>query len=103
MYIVQHKSGLFLEPGKKVITGLLIDDLNKEFSAVKDTPEKAELEDSLKSYLKNLKAENFTENENLNQILDMVKAAVKDSTITESELREISKNLKMKKTNERPE
>lgn len=103
MYIIQHRSGLFLEPGKKILTGFIKDDLNKEFSVVKDSPEKTELKNSLESYLKNLKAGNITGNEDINKIVDLVKQAVKDSVITASELKEISNNLKMKKSNERPE
>jgi len=103
MYIIQHRSGLFLEPGKKILTGFIKDDLDKEFSTVKDSPEKTELKNSLESYLKNLKAENIPGNDDLNRIFDLVKHAVKDSVITASELNEISNNLKMKKSNERPE
>lgn len=103
MYIVQHRSRLFFEPGKKIITGLLNDNLDKEFRYVKDTPEKARLKGMLESYVKSLKFESIPEDNKIDKIVALIKAAAKDSVITGSELDEISNNLNTKKNYERPE
>jgi hypothetical protein len=103
MYIIQHKSRLFFEPGKKMVTNLFMDKWDDEFKFVKDTPEKSELKKSLQTFLKDLKYENIPEDKELNNIVEMVKDAAKDSLITSSELKEISNTLKMKNENERPE
>ena len=55
LYIIQHKSELFSKPGKKIVTGVLINDMDKQLSSVRNTPEKIELRESLKSYLYSLK------------------------------------------------
>lgn len=103
LYIIQHKAGLFFEPGKKIVTNFFMDKWDDEFKFVKDTPEKAELKNSLESYLKELKYEDVPEDKELNKIFDIVKVAAEDSVITGSELKEISNNLKLKNKNERPE
>lgn len=103
MYIIQHKSGLFFEPGKKIFAGLLMDNWDEEFNYVKNTPEKIKLKNSLETFIKNVKYENIPEDSDLNKIVELVKNAVKDSLITDSELKEITDNLKIKMKNERPE
>lgn len=102
MYIIQHKSVLFFEPGKKIVAPLIIESLNDEFGYVKNTPEKIKLKEILDSFIRNLKYENAPDEKGINKIVDMIKAAAKDSIITDSELTEISKNLEMKKNYERP-
>jgi hypothetical protein len=103
LYIFQHKSRLFLEPGKKIVADLFINNWDDEFSYVKNTPEKTELKESLVSYIKNLKYEDIQEDNDLDKLFAMVNGAAKDSVITGGELKEILNNLKMKNKNERPE
>jgi hypothetical protein len=102
LYIIQHKSELFSEPGKKIVTGVLINDLDKQLSSVRNTPEKIELRESLKSYLDSLKIKDISEENELGKIFQMLKSATADSLISEEELKEISNNLKLIK-DERPE
>ncbi|HSD62556.1 MAG TPA: hypothetical protein VLB50_02125 [Ignavibacteriaceae bacterium] len=103
MYIVQHKSMLFFEPGKKIVAGLVMDNWKEEFGFVKNTPEKIKLKEMLHSYIKNLKYENAPDEKEIKRIADMIKTAARDSVITDIELGEISNNLKMKQDYERPE
>ena len=102
LYIIQHKSELFSKPGKKIVTGVLINDMDKQLSRVRNTPEKIELRESLKSYLYSLKIKDIPEDKELGKIFEMLKSVTTDSLISEEELKEISNNLKLIK-NERPE
>ena len=102
LYIIQHKSELFSKPGKKIVTGVLINDMDKQLSSVRNTPEKIELRESLKSYLYSLKIKDIPEDKELGKIFEMLKSVTADSLISEKELKEISNNLKLIK-NERPE
>ncbi len=103
MYIIQYKTGLFFEPGKKIVAGLIMDSWNDKFKYVKDTPEKIKLKHMLDSYIRNLNYENAPGDKEINKIVDLIKAAAQDSIITNSELDEISNNLKLKNNYERPE
>src|SRR5512135_2884200 len=78
MYIIQHKSVLFFEPGKKIVAPLIIESLNDEFGYVKNTPEKIKLKEILDSFIRNLKYENAPDEKGINKIVDMIKAAAKD-------------------------
>lgn len=102
LYIVQHKSELFFKPGKKIISGVFMDNWDKDFNFVKNTPEKSELRQSLKTFIDSLKMKDIPDEKELDKIALMVKAAAVDSIISASELKEISENLKLLK-NERPE
>jgi hypothetical protein len=102
MYIIQHKSELFFEHGKKIIAGTFLDNWNEQFNYVKDTPEKAELKNSLKTYIDSLKPKDIPDEKDIDNILNMVRSAASDSIISKDELRDISKKLTLLK-NERPE
>lgn len=102
LYIVQHKSELFFKPGKKIISGVFMDNWDKNFSFVRNTAEKSELKQSLKTFIDSLKLKDIPDEEKLDKIVNMVSAAAADSIISASELKEISENLKLLK-NERSE
>ncbi len=101
-YIIQHKSGLLFNNGKKMLTEVFLNDWDQSFAYVKNTPEKNELKDSLKTFLENIKIQNIPADKELNRIIKMVQNAAADSVISDSELELISNNLKSIK-NERPE
>lgn len=93
-YIIQHRSELFLEPGRKMITSVFNDDWNEKFNYVKDTPEKVELKNVLKKYLDSLKLKNIPDDKEINKITVMVQKAAADSLISKTELNEISQKLR---------
>lgn len=93
-YIIQNKSELILEPGRKVISRVFTDDWDKNFIYVKDTPEKNELKKVLKTYIDSLKPKNIPDDKEINAIAAMVQNAAADSIITDTELKEISQKLK---------
>lgn len=101
-YIIQHKSGLFFNHGKKLLTEAFMDEWDNDFDYVRDTPEKIKLEDSLRSFLDSLKLQEIPDDKKIDRITRMVRAAVTDSIISDSELKEITNNLKSIK-NERSE
>ncbi len=102
LYIIQHKSELFFEPGKKIIAGAFTEDWDKQFNFVKDTPEKSELRKTLKAYIDSLKINDIPDDNAVDRIAGMVKTAASDSIFSADEIKEISQKLKMIK-NERPE
>jgi hypothetical protein len=95
LYIIEHKSELFFNPGKKILTEVFMDNWETELNYVKDTPEKSELKKSLIAYIDSLKYDNIPEDTALDKIVEMVKLASKDSIITGSELEDISEKLKL--------
>jgi hypothetical protein len=95
MYIIQHKSELFFKPGKKIITGIIMDDWEHQFSFVKNTREKSELKNALETYIDSLKMQDIPDENEINKIAGMVKAAAADSIISSDELKEISKNIRV--------
>ncbi len=101
-YIIQHKSGLFFNPGKKIITEAFMNDWDNDFEYVRNTPEKNMLKDSLRLFLDSLKLQEIPDEKNIDRIAQMVSAAVADSIISDSELEVISNKLKSIK-NERSE
>jgi len=94
MYIIQHRSELFLEPGRKMITSVFNDDWDENFNYVKDTPEKNELKNALKAYIDTLKLKSIPDDKEINRIAGMVQRAAADSLITKTELKEISQKLR---------
>ena len=101
-YIIQHKSGLLFNSGKKMLTEVFLNDWDKSYGYVKNTPEKNGLKDSLKSFIETMKIRNLPADKELNRIIKMVQTAAADSVISDSELEIISNNLKSIE-NERPE
>ncbi len=93
-YIIQHKSGLLFDSGKKIFAEAFLNNWNDNFDYVKDTPEKMELKDSLKLYLDSLKMKNIPAEEEIRRIMKMVEAAAADSIISNTELEVISNKLK---------
>lgn len=102
LYIIQHKSELFMNPAKKIVSGVLMDNWDEEYKFVKDTPEKYELKNTVKSFIESLKLKNMPDENKLDKIVHMVDSAAVDSIITTDELKEISEKLNLLK-NERSE
>jgi hypothetical protein len=94
LYIIQHKSELFLEPGKKIVVNAFLDDWENNFNYVKNTPEKSELKNTLKSFIDSLSIKKIPDDTEINKIAGMVQSAAADSIISRSELMEISDKLK---------
>lgn len=94
LYIVQYKSDLFLKPGKKIIVNAFLDDWDSNFNYVKNTPEKSELKNTLKSFIDSLSLNEIPDDSELKRIAGMVKSAAADSIISRRELMEISEKLK---------
>ena len=93
-YIVQYKSGLFFNKGKKIFTEAFLNDWDVNFDHVKDSRAKSELKDSLKLYLDSLKLDNIPAQKEIGKIMKMVQEAAADSIITNTELKVISNNLR---------
>lgn len=102
LYIIQHRSELFINPAKKIVSGVLMDNWDEEYKFVKDTPEKYELKNTVKSFIENLKLKNMPEENKLDNIVQMVDSAAVDSIITSDELKKISEKINLLK-NERSE
>lgn len=94
LYIIQHKSELFFEPGKKLLTEAFLDDWDNNFNFVRNTSEKSELKNTLKSYIDSLKLKDIPDEEQIKRIAELVKSAASDSIISKDELKEISEKLK---------
>lgn len=94
LYIIQHKSELFFEPGKKILVNAFLDDWESNFNYVKNTPEKSELKNTLKNFIDSLSIEEIPDDSEINRIAGMVKSAAADSIISRRELLEISEKLK---------
>ncbi len=94
LYIIQYKSELFLKPGKKIIVNAFLDDWENNFNYVKNTPEKTELKNTLKSFIDSLSIKEIPDDSEIKRITGMVKSAAADSIISRSELIEISEKLK---------
>lgn len=91
-----------MNPAKKIVSGVLMDNWDKEYKFVKDTPEKYELKNTVKSFIESLKLKNMPDEDKLDKIVHMVDSAAVDSIITTDELKEISEKLTLLK-NERSE
>ncbi len=92
-YIVQYKSGLFFDRGKKIFTETFLNDWDGSLDHVKDSQAKSDLKDSLKLYLDSIHIQNIPAKEEIGRIMKMVQEAVADSIISDSELKVISNNL----------
>lgn len=79
-----------------------MDNWDEEYKFVKDTPEKYELKNTVKSFIENLKLKNMPEENKLDNIVQMVDSAAVDSIITSDELKKISEKINLLK-NERSE
>ncbi len=94
-YIIQHKSGLFFNSGKKIFTEAFVNNWDDELDYVRNSPEKNKLKDSLKAFLDSLKLQDIPDEKNIDRIAQMVRSASADSIISDSELKVISNNLKL--------
>lgn len=102
LYIIQHKSELFFNPAKKIVSGVLMDNWDEEYKFVKNSPEKDELKNSVKSFIENLKLKNIPDENKLDKIVQLVDSAAVDSIITNTELKKISEKINLLR-NERSE
>ncbi len=102
LYIIQNKMDDFvLNPGKNIVHSFLQKKVDKELVFVKDSPQKDSLKIMIDSYLKNLKKLSEFSDDSIKSIIDSVKISIVDSTITENELKKLSKYLLKKSENER--
>jgi predicted house-cleaning noncanonical NTP pyrophosphatase (MazG superfamily) len=103
MYIVQYKPDIFLSKGNKALTYLIIDNWDKEFAYVKDSPQKSELKNSIKDFIDKHDFKDSKDENSLDSIFELVDKAIEDSTISEDELNSIKLKLKTEVENERSE
>ena len=97
LYIFQnHFDNLILNPGKKIIAGIVNDEISKKMKSVKESSAKTETMAAIKSFSENSKILKLISEDDVEEIVEEIKAAAADSVIDESELKEISQLLELK-------
>lgn len=97
LYIFQnHFDNLILNPGKKIIAGIVNDEISKKMKSVKESSAKTETMAAIKSFSENSKILKLISEDDVKEIVEEIKAAAADSVIDESELKEISQLLELK-------
>lgn len=97
LYIFQnHFDNLILNPGKKIIAGIVNDEISKKMKSVKESSAKTEMMAAIKSFSENSKILKLISEDDVKEIVEEIKAAAADSVIDESELKEISQLLELK-------
>jgi hypothetical protein len=98
LYIAQnHFDEFFLEPGRGIIKGFFISELDNEFAFVKNNPEK----DSLKILLTNFIESEIDSSRNISNkqfdwLVDSIKIIISDSLVTPKELNQMRELLSNK-------
>lgn len=90
LYIVKHKFNDFvLKPGKSVLSTFVMNEFDKKFDYVKESPQKDSLKVLLKNYISSVN--NFKDNshDSMNSFIDSLKSAVTDSVISNVELKKL--------------
>lgn len=102
LYILQnHLDDLIINPGKKLISDLIVSGVHDELNYIKETPEKDTLRFLLRDYLKNKITETKEiSDEDVDWLIDSVKVFVTDSIITRNDLLRIQELINFKE-NER--
>ena len=91
LYIFQnHFDSLVSNPSKKWLTGIVKNELEKNFLVVADSPEKIELKKLIEDFSNNADALNEIKEKDLDRLLETIESAMEDSIIQKSELEEIS-------------
>lgn len=98
LYILQnHLDDLIINPGKKLISDLIVSGVDNELNYIKETPEKDSLRFLLKDYLKNKITETREiSDEDVDWLIDSVKVFITDSIITKNDLLKIQELIKIK-------
>lgn len=97
LYIFQnHFDNLILNPGKKIIAGIVNDEISKKMKSVKESSAKTEMMAAIKGFSENSKILKLISEDDVKEIVEEIKAAAADSVIDESELKEISQLLELK-------
>jgi len=97
LYVFQnHFDNFILNPGKKIIAGIVKDELAKKMNSVKESSEKTEMMEAIKRFSENTEALKLVSEDDVNDLITEIKAAAADSVIDKLELKEISQLLELK-------
>ena len=98
LYILQnHLDDVVINPGKKLISDLIVGGIDDELNYIKETPEKDSLRFLLKEYLKDKISKTKEINTgDLNWIIDSIKVIVTDTLITQNNLNRIKELINLK-------
>ena len=98
LYILQnHLDDVVINPGKKLISDLIVGGIDDELNYIKETPEKDSLRFLLKEYLKDKISKTKEINtSDLNSLIDSIKVIVTDTLITKNDLNRIKELINLK-------
>jgi len=98
LYILQnHLDDVVINPGKKLISDLIVGGIDDELNYIRETPEKDSLRFLLKEYLKDKITKTKEINTgDLNWIIDSIKVIVTDTLITQNNLNRIKELINLK-------
>ena len=98
LYILQnHLDDVVINPGKKLISDLIVGGIDDELNYIRETPEKDSLRFLLKEYLKDKISKTKEINTgDLNWIIDSIKVIVTDTLITQNDLNRIKEIINLK-------
>ncbi|OGU51462.1 MAG: hypothetical protein A2080_11150 [Ignavibacteria bacterium GWC2_36_12] len=98
LYILQnHLDDVVINPGKKLISDLIVGGIDDELNYIRETPEKDSLRFLLKEYLKDKISKTKEINTgDLNWIIDSIKVIVTDTLITQNNLNRIKELINLK-------
>ena len=98
LYILQnHLDDVVINPGKKLISDLIVGGIDDELNYIRETPEKDSLRFLLKEYLKDKISKTKEINTgDLNWIIDSIKVVVTDTLITQNNLNRIKELINLK-------
>ena len=96
LYVVEnHFDDLIRKPGEKIIKDLVFKDVNREMEFVKSSPEKDSLKSLINSYVfEKIHNEHRFNSSEIENLVDSVKAVLKDSTISSYELKHLNSIFK---------
>ena len=88
LYILEnHFDDFIRKPGEKIINDLVFNDVNREMEFVKNSPEKDSLKVLINSFIFNkIHKEHRLSSGEIENIVDSIKSALKDSTISPVEI-----------------
>ena len=98
LYILQnHLDDVVINPGKKLISDLIVGGIDDELNYIRETPEKDSLRFLLKEYLKDKISKTKEINtSDLNSLIDSIKVIVTDTLITKNDLNRIKELINLK-------
>ena len=88
LYVLEnHFDDFIRKPGEKIINDLVFNDVNREMEFVKNSPEKDSLKVLINSFIFNkIHKEHRLSSGEIENIVDSIKSALKDSTISPVEI-----------------